>query len=1032
MKRIQGYLVLLPIVFASASCGNGVDWGSIEAYKEASELSSTFVESGNRLVINIDNDGYLNNVSKDKVIVQSRESLSKIDLGGAKELSADALKKSAIPDFALEVGKDIKVTIDNYVDTTYVVIFNKVVTKDGKFAFAAVDLVEDVYVDQPYVSAIDAIYYQGDVNPVFLFDTNLLSVADGAKVTFSESLAGLTFDKCEAKDDVYCLYSKGTISSHGNGYLTLKAGFFKEIDYDIDLFYTVETPSYWIDESSFALENGQFSFVIHFDAVKDTFMTNGELSIGSYTSSKVDFLSEEGTSLKVTIPFKGTKEEAIAALSGKSVSFSSEILNALFGDMTFFANDPFYEVDAELLGKSLTIEFYYRNAITDPIPFEAISLVSPQLELEEGDILPAEKCTYEQTMDGFRLTIATEEIHDFVSGTIIISGEGRFKTLWGSIEKSPSVAFECSQTKDTAKGEYDESYCEKVINATPGIDEFSKLMTFSLLIAEYGISQGTGNPLGVITSLLGLMNLFGFSGNSSSPSIQDVLDKLKDISNQLKVIDRKIDALNRQMQDARIATEVGLTKVLFNQYHGAWESFYNANIRPAEDLIRDYTADMRSYLIKFVWNTEPVTYNLKYYDLNDKTYIGIENPNRAGYTLEGYTITSNKSVTIEKSHFKDVADKASRAQGYYSDFDIDFRKCLNDSLKASYSSLSEDQLKALSEDVYAHIQAQAQFSSVSDERAQSMVNLFLNYASGITDSKLDNLFRMLECLYNFESEAKAEIKQFRTQMKILLDKYAGLATTMSQFCPGIAKQDITTAYQNAAKRIRDVTYLQKIGNDEIYCYPTHSKITTRLIKAGFNTYFTNVDTNDATFHSDFAFQDVNTLKIVPVTSLNALLTETDLNIIYARILNAIRTKGQSVTAVDFYKYLKENKLITDALVSNNKIKYEGKDVVVSYGGINDLSSTSFLTRCVAHGSGDYFAVDRNYEYGTIHGSKWWSGREATGGVYNLDSRTITDNAIERFARYDQSHWYWSTDEHWSYESVFNDKVGRIAFMFFKG
>ncbi len=87
---------------------------------------------------------------------------------------------------------------------------------------------------------------------------------------------------------------------------------------------------------------------------------------------------------------------------------------------------------------------------------------------------------------------------------------------------------------------------------------------------------------------------------------------------------------------------------------------------------------------------------------------------------------------------------------------------------------------------------------------------------------------------------------------------------------------------------------------------------------------------------------------------------------------------------------------------------------------------------IREGSGDYFALGREYSYGEIHGGKRWSGRGATGAIYNLDSRSVTDNAIERYARYDQTHWYWSTDEHWSCESKFGNEVGRVALMFLKG
>ncbi len=60
----------------------------------------------------------------------------------------------------------------------------------------------------------------------------------------------------------------------------------------------------------------------------------------------------------------------------------------------------------------------------------------------------------------------------------------------------------------------------------------------------------------------------------------------------------------------------------------------------------------------------------------------------------------------------------------------------------------------------------------------------------------------------------------------------------------------------------------------------------------------------------------------------------------------------------------------------------------------------------------------------------WSGMEASGTIYNLDTRTETDQHLLRLARYEESHWYWFYDEHWTFEERYSSE-GRTAYMFFK-
>jgi hypothetical protein len=105
-----------------------------------------------------------------------------------------------------------------------------------------------------------------------------------------------------------------------------------------------------------------------------------------------------------------------------------------------------------------------------------------------------------------------------------------------------------------------------------------------------------------------------------------------------------------------------------------------------------------------------------------------------------------------------------------------------------------------------------------------------------------------------------------------------------------------------------------------------------------------------------------------------------------------------------------------------KSKYKGKEVITSYGGINDPSTSSFKVICTSIGVGEYFTYGKTYSYKGYKESGSWSAKEASGTIYDLSQNKSSDNHINRMARYDESHWYWVTDEHWAFEEYLTGKI----------
>ncbi len=1022
MNRLFKALLTTPLLLGLVNCGSsGTDWGDIEAYKQARELSSTHVLSENKLEIIIQNDdNYLKDVTKDNMILFPKGSSSP---SGKKEITAEDIQKVAIDAYDLNIGdKDIKVTLSEVDALGYVILFNKKITADNKFAFAGASLYGTMETSSPYIETVKGDYVYGDVDPVFEIKAHCLNAADLELVSFWGAFANLELKECAYADSVLTIKTSGQVLAEEEGTVTVHNGFFEEALGDLDIHFQVKPLCAYIDNSSFALENNVFHFDIVFSSVPRQVFNKDSFTIANHEILSVESADHSGLAYRVGIPFDGTLDEIIGDLNNTPIYFTEDA--ACIMENYFDVNYPTFDVYPVLVGKELTLQFRYFDVMTSGVKSEQVSVESD--DLTDGCSVK----DFIQLDNGFDLVIETANELEKAAGTIQI-GDGAFKTSWNAAYPSPTLSFDVEANSQDQESKFDEAYCDKVIATKPAIDTISNILNFAGYAAQLGISIQTGNAFATIASMLSLMQFFGFTGNSGDPTIQTVLSKLADISDQLKTIDRKIDALKQQITDARVASEIGINKVLFNQYRSFWDGFSEQYIQKMNDILRDYSTDLHNYYVAFVRDTEDVTLKLKYFENDGKLALSVENPNDPGYTLEGKKITTTKEVKITKSHFEKAAELSRQTQGYSKDFDKTFRECLKANLTADNPSMDEKDLETLNADVYAHIAGLAQLASVTKDRAVEMRDLFINFSNqlcgiGVTGSRLEDYFKMMECLYNFQSEATQNIKQFRTNIKLYLDKFAGFATSMALFCPGIDKTEITTAYNQAFEIVKTKDNIRKVGPNLNYCYPTNSKIGANWVTCSFHGGFTK-GSDGGRFTYDFYFCYYWRWGRVDCYDNNKIFSTTDLNIIYARALNAARASGKVVEAIDFYKYLCSNNIITESM----RKSFDTREVFTSFNGIGALSSTDFnVVATDFWNGGSYFTINNEYKYRGSHSEDCWSGMEASGTIYNLDTHAETDQHLLRLARYEESHWYWFYDEHWTFEERYSSE-GRTAYMFFK-
>ena len=898
--------------------------------------------------------------------------------------------------------------------------------------------------ETPVFNFVKAEYASGQNNPTFAINFKSLTIVDKTKIGFDDAFADLDLASVSTEGGSISITTSGCIANSQKGALVIRNGFFKEITKDVAFNVDVKTAANYIDQTSFAFENGTLSFTILLEHPAKDNIAASDLQIVGATGAQIAgvTLGADKKSLAVAASFENSGLDlngALTLLNQSKIRIAGVAVNQPVAiDVLFNVNRPKVVVYPTLENMKLTLDARLNNCTADNLLQEDISFENTNLVFEgENANATLDSCVMSDHGFTLSITLLDRNLSNY-SGNISIGGD-KLRSLWGETHNIKG-RFAFALPSYTLTPNMGEDFEEKVLANPVTFDDVSNVILFAAYATQLGVSIYSGDPTKIVSSIISLLQFFGITGSSGEPTIADVLAKLEIMDHKLDDINHKIDSLSDQIAKGDAATALGIDKILFNQYQSNWDVFMTNYVEKMEDILRSYQVNYRTELINLIsigssLDLEICFVNGKDADGHDAKVVAIESPRMPGYSLDGDEIIDRCNISIPASYLADC--KASAAHGYNESFDGALKTALAKYLQDN----PNDKLDA--DAIYNTILGLVQFDVITTEDTLAFYNLFVNFANGISSGMM-NYFNMLECFYNFQTEAESSYLTIRANMKLLLIKYAGFVSMFADYAgvSGIDRSQLKTTYQNAETFLQDHTHMREVDAGSNYSYvlnmPTHSVYVRATFDKGYNN-----PGNHCSFFYHYRFYDYSagtsdsTRKEIDYINNSNILDKTDLLKIKGRY-NNLRSYGIVEADKTFKAYLADSGVYNksfDDYYADAKIHNVGEalpetfQILAGYDGVSGLTSESFGTCCTSNGSGNYYFVDGYYAYKGSKESDCWSGTEAKGTIIDFESLSTTTTVINRLARYDESHWYWSTDEHHAFEMY---RYGFYGVVFVRG
>jgi len=897
----------------------------------------------------------------------------------------------------------------------------------------------------PVFNFVKTEYASGQNDPTFTINFKGLTIVDKTKIEFNDAFSALDPVGVSSDGGVISISTSGNVANSNKGVLIVKSGFFKEISNDVQFNVDVKTAANYIDQSSFEFEDGILSFTIKLEhPAKDDIAASNLQIVGVEGAQISDVeLGEDKKSLFVSVSVEDGELDlngALTLLNQSTIKIAGAAANQPKAvDVLFNVNRPKVVVYSELANNKLTLDARLNNCTSNELLQTDIAFENTNLVFE-GEDANATLDSCEITDQGFTLTITLNdaEIKSYY-GNIAITGK-KLKALWGEAHDCRG-RFSIGLPSYTVTPNMGEDFEEKVMSNPIDFDDVSNVILFVGYAAQLGVSIYAGDPTKIVSSVISLLQFFGITGKSNEPTIADVLAKLEIMDHKLDDINHKIDSLSDQIAKGDAATALGIDKILYNQYQSNWDIFMTNYVEKMEDILRSYETNYRTALINLISSSNPLDLEIcfvngKDEEGHDTQFVAIENPRMLGYSLDGDEIVDRCNISIPASYFADC--KASVVHGYNDSFAELLKTALGNYLNDNPNS------KLDADAIYNTMVATVQFDVITLEDTLALYNLFVNFANGLSSGKLINYFNMLECFFNFQTEAESSYLTIRANMKLLLIKYATFVGIFADYAgvSGIDRAQLKATYQSAETFLQNHTHVRELEADSNYSYVLNSTIHAVYIRATFDKGYKNPG-NDCTFFYHFKFYDYSagtsesTRKEIDYINNSNILDKTDLLKIQGRYNNL---RGYGIVEADktFKDYLTDSgvykaafdEFYDDAVRHNSGEGMQAPiKILAGYDGVSGLTSESFKVCCTSKGCGDYFDIGSTYDYKNKHDSGCWSGVEAKGTIIDFESLTTVTTVINRLARYDEAHWYWSTDEHHAFEMY---GYGFYGIVFVKG
>lgn len=620
-----------------------------------------------------------------------------------------------------------------------------------------------------------------------------------------------------------------------------------------------------------------------------------------------------------------------------------------------------------------------------------------------------DKCGFKVDFDwttGVRYGMMVTSAATSTSEFIVVEPYEEEQTI---VENDPQAQFEEEYViKDPAWGE-------------GGSQVYSVITNIGVIV----VAAFAASPVSIASGIFGILGTIFEAFSPSGPSIQDVLNKLKEIDTK---IDELADALRRntkQIEDDILYNDAMVNADALNNLTETLNTFTTNFLSPLSDINRNL-GDQFSILFKdYVQNNQTVKLQLSKNSKDEWESVPHGEITNANYSFDLSFPKAKAFITTHKTVEDGFMDELN------ADIENSINRCTDLPSGIDKEVLAKFILSDIEESFFQKYYGDG--SAKHFEEAQTYRNDMVKLAQRISGhngwtSILTSYLDRLEYMYNFAKEIKPVVRTICANLLQVLDMNVAKAGLACEYA-GINSKEMIDEYKTARENIQNLYKNIKEVKDS-YSFTTGAALTGDFYRAKYSPSYSNPG-NHCKLDVKFDFQKVSisgyyTVKFDEDNISNHYSLSYAQQTHLTTRWNLLRSIGQADASTDYIHYLKNNNVVSDSglnaynrLIDMGWITNDGYRILLNDRNERDLNSsdTSLGMTCVAKGNpgGDYYSENGHYHYREGHEADSWYGKMYE-GTY-LDAATggsMGVGKIAAWARYAEDHWYWSDDEYWAF------------------
>lgn len=852
-KRMVALLLAVLICLNIAACSNAPSWDGKWEITDAdyenmkiAEVISTENDGTRYVTLSAEDISYKSEVKSDSVRVVaypvSKASIESLSTKDTAQSSEELFKETLIDGVTVQRKDDKTLELsfkepeyDYYCMYLYYVHKEAVDGKSFVLGFDNISLEESTTPEAKITTKLK----NGQENPTLELKLTNAKAVENIKaedITLSGAFENLKAASVTSDGDTIKIKTEGEVevTSAAYGYVQLSENV-TDAGAKILAMLEVDNLNAYIDAESFALENGLLSFDVDVYGKKLDISDDELAPLVTLEGYKVDSvkISDDKTSFRLYVKTdKSSLNDAVSALNGKALEIDSK---AVGGDGIYV------EITASCSSLGGVIKSLDKPEGNSDKFKATAQLFARSGELKElsksdikfsGDFEGAEVTSVKNTDNGcdIEFTFSADKDSSLFNGYAEIS-EGKLVDLWGTKSDNNSAGLSYAFETSKAGGDAIDNFAEK-FSKYSSEDLIKDIVNIATIIQSTTLSEFySGDFVGAIFSL------FGVDSGSDGETAQ-ILSIVTDIKTMVNNLDCEIKDLKKTVEEYSDDIIAESKKNTLIALESKWSAFNTSYVERLDKTVNSYTSNCRRSLVDYIRSEHGNELKL-YYDMDGK--LAIPDKNNSSYSVDAKKLDKSKTVTIKLNDdtFK-ACDEVFAKKGFK--YSNELVKALKTDLGNAVKRMNENGDKSIEytektgEILYGYIYMQMSFKNLTNDFMNNIRNDYVNFCKQIYEGQaiLNTFDEMMKYKYNFQSEAKQDMKNIRESLLVMLYNYGITASFVEKYDTSTDNKDITVANHKAIDYINNHSGLYDEPEGYSYCYVVNRPITLRVSGTGYD------------------------------------------------------------------------------------------------------------------------------------------------------------------------------------------------------